>query len=103
MSSCAPTLEKILSTIPIFAKVAGTNDPISVRTVLENVYKLVGNENDFEEVLSLMKEKKTIGEIQCQYMNYDKVNEYFNWSPSHSLKDGLAKSIEWYDKWNQRK
>ncbi len=82
---------------------AGTNDPISVRNVLENVYKLAGNENDFEEVLNLMKEKKTIGEIQCQYMNYDKVNEYFNWSPGHSLKDGLAKSIEWYDKWNQRK
>ena len=49
------------------------------------------------------KPNKLTGEISHQYMDYEKVNEYFNWSPSHSLKDGLAKSIEWYDKWNQRK
>ena len=78
---------------------AGTNEPISVRNVVENVYKLIGNENDFKAILNLMNEKKTVGEIQCQYMNYDKVNKYFGWSPSNSLPDGLAKSIEWYKKW----
>ena len=77
-------------------------EPISVRNLLEKVYKLVGNENDFEDVLNLMKENKTIGEIQCQYMNYDKVNEYFNWRPTHSLQDGLIKSIKWYKKWNNK-
>jgi CDP-glucose 4,6-dehydratase len=82
---------------------AGTNDPISVRNLLETVYKLTGNTKDFEEVLDLMKENNTIGEIQCQYMNYDKVNEYFNWKPTHSLEAGLAKSIEWYKKWNSKK
>ena len=78
---------------------AGTNEPISVRNVVESVYKLIGNENNFEDILNLMNEKKTVGEIQCQYMNYDKVNEYFGWSPSTSLPDGLAKSIEWYKQW----
>ena len=28
---------------------AGTNEPVSVRNVLESVYKLIGNENDFEK------------------------------------------------------
>ena len=46
-----------------------------------------------------MNEKRAIGEIQCQYMNYDKVHEYFGWSPSNSLQDGLTKSIEWYKRW----
>ena len=82
---------------------AGTNDPISVKDILEIVYKLVGNKNDLDEILNLMKKKKTIGEIQCQYMSYDKVNEYFNWSPTHSLQDGLINSIEWYTKWNKNK
>jgi len=78
---------------------AGTNEPISVQKVLENVYKLIGNKNEFEEILNKMSQKKTIGEIQCQYMNYDKVNEYFGWSPTHSIHDGLNKSIDWYKKW----
>ncbi|MDC1447071.1 GDP-mannose 4,6-dehydratase [Candidatus Thioglobus sp.] len=81
---------------------AGTNKPISVRDILEVVYKLAGNKSDFEEILNLMNKKQTVGEIQCQYMNYDKVNEYFKWSPTHSLQDGLIKSIEWYKRWNKK-
>jgi CDP-glucose 4,6-dehydratase len=78
---------------------AGTNDPILVRDMLKKVYTLAGNKGDFQDILTLMKEKKTIGEIQCQYMNYDKVNKYFNWKPNHSLDDGLNKAIEWYRRW----
>ena len=81
---------------------AGTNKPISVRDILEVVYKLAGNKSDFEEILNLMNKKQTVGEIQCQYMNYDKVNEYFKWSPTHFLQDGLVKSIEWYKRWNKK-
>ena len=81
---------------------AGTNKPTSVRDILEVVYKLAGNKSDFEEILNLMNKKQTVGEIQCQYMNYDKVNEYFKWSPTHSLQDGLIKSIEWYKRWNKK-
>jgi len=81
---------------------AGTNKPTSVKDILEVVYKLAGNKSDFEEILNLMNKKQTVGEIQCQYMNYDKVNEYFKWSPTHSLQDGLIKSIEWYKRWNKK-
>ncbi|MFC2117182.1 NAD-dependent epimerase/dehydratase family protein [Bacteroidota bacterium] len=82
---------------------AGTNKPISVKDLLEKIYTLVGNNRDFEVVKKLMENKETIGEIQCQYMNFDKVNKFFNWSPNHSLEEGLIKTIEWYKKWNNKK
>ena len=81
---------------------AGTNEPISIKHLIENIFELVKNKSDLLEVLELMKEKKTIGEIQCQYMNYDKVNKYFGWEPTHTLDQGLEKSIKWYEKWNSR-
>ena len=80
---------------------AGTNNPTSVRDLLEIVYRLAGTQDDYKDILSLMDEKIAVGEIQCQYMDYEKVNKYFNWSPSISLEDGLIKSIEWYKGWNK--
>ncbi len=80
---------------------AGTNDPVTVRKLLEKVYTLVGNKIDYEALLELMKDQKTVGEIDCQFMDYEKVQEFFNWRPTHSLKDGLDKSIEWYRRWNE--
>ena len=29
-------------------------------------------------------------------MTYDKINNYFNWHPAHSLEDGIKKTILWY-------
>jgi CDP-glucose 4,6-dehydratase len=78
---------------------AGTNDPFSVKEVIEIVYKTIGNKKEYDEIIELMTRNTTVGEIQCQYMNFDKVNSYFGWSPTHSLSDGLKKSIQWYQKW----
>ncbi len=75
---------------------AGTNTPTSVRTVLETVYKLTGKEKDFQQILEVMKGKETTGEIDCQYMGFDKVKEHFGWSPKHSFSEGVAKTIEWF-------
>ena len=50
-----------------------------------------------------MKTKKTIGEIDCQYMDFEKVNEHFNWAPSHSFEDGVRKTIKWYDTYLNKK
>ena len=46
-----------------------------------------------------MSKKKTVGEINCQYMDFKKVNECFGWEPKNSLKAGLNKTIEWYKKY----
>ena len=43
-----------------------------------------------------MIKEKTIGEIDCQYMDFEKVNSHFNWSPSHSFEEGIKKTIKWY-------
>ena len=81
---------------------AGTNSPISVREVLQTIYTLAGNEKDYKEVLSLMKGEKTTGEIDCQYMDFEKVNKFFAWCPRHNFKEGIKKSIEWYKSYNEQ-
>jgi len=43
-----------------------------------------------------MEGKVTQGEIDTQYMDYDKVNEYFDWSPNHDFDLGLEKTIQWF-------
>ena len=45
-----------------------------------------------------MENKTTVGEIDCQFMDYKKVNKSFGWKPKHSLNDGILKSIKWYEK-----
>ncbi len=47
---------------------AGTNTPRSVRDILQTVYRLTGQDQAFNAVLAMMKDKETVGEIDCQYM-----------------------------------
>jgi CDP-glucose 4,6-dehydratase len=82
---------------------AGTNSPVSVREVLKLIYTVAGNKRDFAEVLAAMKLKKTTGEIDCQYMDFEKVNEYFGWKPRHGFKDGLRKTIAWFRRYNEHR
>ena len=78
---------------------AGTNKPLSVRKVIEKIYENIGNYKDLENVIKLMSKKKTIGEINCQYMDFQKVNQFFGWEPKHSFELGLDKTIKWYEKY----
>jgi CDP-glucose 4,6-dehydratase len=82
---------------------AGTKSPISVREVLREIYTLAGNEKDYEEMLSQMNGKKTTGEIDCQYMDFEKVDKFFAWCPKHSLREGLKKTIEWFRRYNEQR
>lgn len=76
---------------------AGTNTPTSIRVALEIVYRLTANATKFQEILEIMKNKETIGEIDCQFMGYEKVQEHFGWRPKHSLEAGIAKTIKWFE------
>ena len=40
--------------------------------------------------------KTLSGEIEHQFMNYQKLYKYFKWKPLYSLNDGLSKTITWY-------
>lgn len=79
---------------------AGTNSPLSVREVLQQIYALASNKKDFNKVLALMRGKKTKGEIDCQYMDFEKANKYFGWKPRHSFKEGLKKTIDWFRRYD---
>lgn len=75
---------------------AGTNAPKKIRDVLEAVYMLTGRQRAFEDVLRDMKGKATTGEIDYQFMDYEKANRYTGWAPKHTFNEGLAKTIEWF-------
>jgi nucleoside-diphosphate-sugar epimerase len=66
---------------------------------LETVYRLTGRENDFQEVLGMMKGRETVGEIECQYMDYELVNRDFGWTPQTSFDHGVTLTIEWFRKY----
>ena len=75
---------------------AGTNNPISVKEVIEKIYELVGNTDELNRIHSEMNGKEAPGEIHCQYMDFRKVNKYFGWKPNHDLEKGLIKTIDWF-------
>ena len=75
---------------------AGTNSPKSVREVLETVYRLTGRTRAFKSILAMMKGRETVGELDCQYMDFEKVNRDFGWAPRHSFDEGVTATIEWF-------
>jgi CDP-glucose 4,6-dehydratase len=76
---------------------AGTNTAHKVREVIEKIYTKCGNNYDLEIVLKKMEGRTTSGEIDCQFMGFDKVKCNFGWSPQYSLDDGLTKTIAWFE------
>ena len=85
----------------IFGEVfnAGTNDPISMREVITKIYKAINRPHDLEIILQEMSGKKTRGEIDTQFMDFEKVNKFFQWSPKHSFDEGLDKTINWFSEY----
>ena len=74
---------------------AGTGKPISVKDAINAVHEQL-NIKDYELILEKMSKKETVGEIDAQFMSYDKVYKMFGWSPSTSLDIGIKNSIDWY-------
>ena len=75
---------------------AGSNKPKTVKQILENIFTTLGANNEFIRILEDMKNSKTVGEIDCQFMDHEKVKKYFDWTPKHSFNDGISKSVDWY-------
>jgi CDP-glucose 4,6-dehydratase len=78
---------------------AGTNSPISMRELLKIIYSLIDNMGEYERILKLMKDNITVGEINCQYMDFEKANKFFGWSPKMDLNEGLSQTIKWFEKY----
>ena len=55
----------------------------------------MNNDNLYMKIKDEFRKQKTIGEIQHQFMTYDKLQKYFNWKPEFSLEEGLSITIDW--------
>ena len=75
---------------------AGSNDPKTVKQILEKVFTSIRNGGEYNRILEDMKNKEPVGEIDCQFMDHEKVKNYFGWTPQHSFNNGLLKTIDWY-------
>jgi len=75
---------------------AGTNSAVTMREVLEKVYRLIGADKALAEVIAKFDGKKTFGEIDAQFMDFKKVEQFCGWRPEHDLDAGLEKTIAWF-------
>ena len=78
---------------------AGNNKPISVRDVLKIIYNHKNKQKQYNQILKLMKNKKTVGEINFQSMNYKKLNKFFKWKPKYNIHSSLEETFAWYEKY----
>lgn len=75
---------------------AGPNTPQTVKQILKQVFTTIGDKSEYNRILNDMKNKNTAGEIDCQFMDHEKVKKYFGWTPQHGFNQGLLKTIDWY-------
>lgn len=75
---------------------AGTNEPRSVRDVVERIFTHCGAHQALDVVLEQMKRAETTGEISTQFMDFDTVERDFGWRPTTTFDDGLTTTIQWF-------
>lgn len=75
---------------------AGTNIPISMKDLIIKIFSIIGSDEELKKIILEMDNKKSFGEIDCQYMDYVKVNQFFNWKPKTDLSKGLEITINWF-------
>tara|TARA_Y100000590_G_scaffold465293_1_gene637198 strand:- start:2892 stop:3914 length:1023 start_codon:yes stop_codon:yes gene_type:complete len=76
---------------------AGTNIPHKTKNILKRVFLYRNKNKELKEVIKKMKKNKTSGELSIQYMDYKKLNKYFNWKPKHKFEAVLPKVYQWYE------
>ncbi len=75
---------------------AGSNDPRRVREIVQKVFEIADQHEKYADIERLWAGKKTTGEIDCQYMNFDKVNKFFGWKPHTDFDTGIGPTLTWY-------
>lgn len=70
----------------------GCGEEISMRDVATTILDIMGN--PVEAQFGALPERPT--EIMRMYSDSTKARKLLGWDPKHSLRDGLAKTIEWY-------
>ena len=78
---------------------AGNNKPITVKNLLQKIYFQQNKKTEYLEIVKLMKNKNTTGEIKFQSMNYRKLNKFFRWKPKYNIEKSLNITFAWYRKY----
>jgi CDP-glucose 4,6-dehydratase len=81
---------------------AGTNKPKRVKEIVKQIYSNLKKKKEYLQIDAIWSKHKTLGEIDCQYMNYDKLNSFFGWSPSIDFDSGIEQTIAWYEEYLKR-
>lgn len=72
----------------------GNETPVSVIDAVETILSVVGKPDLRPEIRN-----EASKEIREQYLDCTKARRALGWTPSHSLEDGLAETVEWYAAW----
>jgi len=75
---------------------AGTNEPRTVREVVELIFNKCNDLKSLGVILEQMRSARTTGEITVQYMDYDVVQRDFGWAPTTSFDEGIDQTIDWF-------
>jgi nucleoside-diphosphate-sugar epimerase len=59
----------------------------------------VDNPKAYHAVEALWGKSQTVGEIDAQFMNFDKAEKLLGWKPETNFDDGLKKTIQWFEKY----
>ena len=75
---------------------AGTKQGYSVDNVVKKLCNQTGNQSLYQQIKKEFSNKKTTGEIQHQFMTYEKLKKSFGWFPKYDLDKGLIETYNWY-------
>jgi len=72
----------------------GIQEPLSVLEVVERLLRVMGKTELEPRILN-----EASAEIPCQYLDCSKARERVSWRPSFAFEQGLAQTVEWYERW----
>ena len=75
---------------------AGTHQPKQVKDIVRKIYEIMNRENEYRQMEGMWENRQATGEIDFQYMGYEKLNRFFDWKPSVEFDAGLRQTIAWY-------
>jgi len=75
---------------------AGSNKPMKIKDIIKIIFTHANNKKEYLKIVQKLKSKKTIGEIDYQYMGHHKVKKYFGWSPKYDFEKGINETFDWY-------
>lgn len=78
---------------------AGTNTPYKTLDILKKIFLYYQKNKELISIVKGLKNKKTSGELSVQFMDYKKLNKYFNWKPKYKIDQVLPFLCKWYEKY----